>query len=536
MPNFKIIKDLRIGMMGFTCILMALSIIACSDKEPEKKPNPPTPPTPPVERISYPQIASTALPPKDAQGNILPDFSHIGYKGSDQPIPTVPVAETLDAPAGGADATKIIQDAIDRVSAKTANVNGFRGAILLKKGKYNISGTIKISKSGIVLRGEGSTAGGTVLVASGKGQRTLIQIWGSGSPSPSSTTTMNIKDDYVPVGQFWVRVKDASSFKVGDNVIVYRPGTDLWISDIKMDKITPLAPPGETVQWTGKAYNLKCERKVTYIFGDTIHFDNPIMMAMETKYGGGAVFKYTYGGRISECGVENMAIESEYASEEDEDHGWTAIEIKAAENCWVNNIVAKYFGYSAVTLQGGAKYVTVSNSKCLEAKSIITGSRRYSFNNNGGELSLFIDCATTQGRHDCVTGGKNVGPNAFVRVSATSTKSDMGPHQRWNVGTLYDCVSSDTQIYIQDRGNWGTGHGWAGVTNVLWNCTGSSVCVQSPWVSGKNYSIGTKGTKYAGRLSGRPDGVWIQPNATVSPMSLYDAQLKLRRETGRIYN
>lgn len=50
--------------------------------------------------------------------------------------------------------------------------------------------------------------------------------------------------------------------------------------------------------------------------------------------------------------------------------------------------------------------------------------------------------------------------------------------------------------------------------------------------------IGTKGTKYAGSFqsSARPDGVWVKPNETVSPICLFEAQLELRKKIGRLYH
>lgn len=96
--------------------------------------------------------------------------------GSEQEIPDVKVVETIEAPANGADATRLIQNAIDKVAQITSATNGFKGAILLKKGRYSISGTLNIQSSGIVLRGEGEDSKtGTVLIAAGKGQRTLIK-------------------------------------------------------------------------------------------------------------------------------------------------------------------------------------------------------------------------------------------------------------------------------------------------------------------------------------------------------------------------
>lgn len=474
--------------------------------------------------ISYPQVESN-IPLQaltDERGNIIPDFSHIGYMGSEQDIPNVSIAQTLTAPANGSDATELIQNAINTVSTQGG------GAILLKAGIYKIGNTLNVKANNVVLRGEGDA---TKLIATKREKYTLIAFSGSGKLSPNSTSNMNIVEKYVPVGRFWVVVSNPETFQVGDNVVIFRPGTLNWIHDLKMDQI-----PGGASQWNPKSYNVMAERRITHILGDTLHFDNPVMMAIEENYGGGAVFKASYTGRIHGCGVENLLIESEYASDTDNEHGWTAITIDKAEHCWVRDVTSRYFGYGLVELKSGARYVTVRDCKCLDAKSVITGGNRYSFCISAAQQCLIIDCEATEGRHDCVTGSRGCGPNAFVRVTCRQTHSDSGPHHRWNVGTLYDNINSDGQINVQDRGEMGSGHGWAGANQVLWNCKGAKVCVQNPWVSANNYSIGTKGTKYAGAYKGRPDGIWVKPGETVTPQSLFDAQLKLRKQTGRLYH
>ena len=58
----------------------------------------------------------------------------------------------------------------------------------------------------------------------------------------------------------------------------------------------------------------------------------------------------------------------------------------------------------------------------------------------------------------------------------------------------------------------GSGHGWVGVTQVVWNCTVKRAAVQSPWANGKNYCIGLKGEKDAGHFKDRPDGEWEGQN------------------------
>ena len=454
----------------------------------------------------------------DAKGNIFPDFSKVGYHANEKVIPQVKVVKELSAT--GDDDQQKIQAAIDQLSAMPADKNGIRGALLLKAGEYKIPGSLRITAGGIVLRGEG---GQTKLIATGKGQRKLLVASGKGELEELAGTRVVITTDYVPVGAKSFELSTTDHLKKGDKIVIFRPGTANWIADLKMDQI----PSGTgTRQWVAGDYNLQFERVITAIKGKTIYIDQPVVMAMETKYGGGEIFRCAFSGRIAEVGVENLCLESEYTSETDEDHGWDAISFDKIENSWVSNVTSRYFGYSCVNLGQGSKNITVSNSKCLAPKSQVIGGRRYSFNNDG-QLNLVINCYASEGRHDYVTGAKVCGPNVFFNCIAENSKGDIGPHHRWAMGTLYDNITTDGEINIQDRGNWGTGHGWAGVNQILWNCKVRKAAVQSPYVSGQNYSIGLIGEKIQGRLDGRPDGIWEGHNkAGLTPVSLYLLQVK----------
>lgn len=459
----------------------------------------------------------------DEKGNIIPDFSRVGYYAGDRAIPDVPVVKTISPVANGS-SEELIQSAIDEVAKKTPGKDGFRGTILLKKGTYKIPNNIRIETSGIVLRGEGDD---TRLVATSKKQVSLIAVSGKGNMTEIKGTRVKITDEYVPTGAFSFTVTSTSGFAKGDKIIVLRPGTEQWIKDIKMDQIE--ARNG-TKQWAAKDYDLPFERIVTRVEGNKLFIDNPIVMAMETKYGGGEVYKYSFDGRISQVGIENLYCESEFESDTAENHAWDAVAFNRIEQGWVRNVTAKYFGYGCVNLGGAAKNISVLNSNCFDHKSVITGSRRYSFCNNG-QQNLFMNCHTTDGRHDYVTGAKNCGPNVFYNCTAAKTHADIGPHHRWAIGTLYDNITTDGEINVQDRGNWGSGHGWSGVTQVIWNCTVKRAAIQNPWASAKNYCIGLKGAKYEGRLKGRPDAEWEGQNQEgLEPASLYMTQLKARRK------
>ena len=95
-------------------------------------------------------------------------------------FPGVQVVKTI-SPTGTENDETVIQAAIDELSKKPLDKNGFRGAILLKKGTYKIPASIRIEASGIVLRGEGNDPSGTKLVATAKKQLALIDVSGKGN-------------------------------------------------------------------------------------------------------------------------------------------------------------------------------------------------------------------------------------------------------------------------------------------------------------------------------------------------------------------
>lgn len=480
---------------------------------------------PNIFKSSFVQIVNNKLIyHADSLGNIIPDFSRVGYHHGDVPIPSLPTTMTISPITG--DNTAHIQQAIDQLAKKNADDQGHRGTLLLKKGIYRVESTIAIKTGGIIIRGEGSEPHETCIIGTSPHRYPIFLIEGVGLPQKVEASQTSITDDFIPVGSYQLHVASAKMFKVGDSIMVFRPGSEKWIHDIKMDQI--VARPG-TRQWSAEQYDLAFERVIVKIDGNTLYIDNPIVMQMDRQYGGGKVYKYTFKGRIHEIGIENLCIESNYKNYEDTEHAWTGIKIDKAEDCWVNNITTRYIANSAVWCERYAKNVTVLNSRCLEPKSIITGGYRYSFYNNG-QQNLFMNCMTTEGRHDYVTGARVLGPNVFYNCYSTQVYADIGPHHRWACGTLYDNIVTDGEINVQDRGNMGSGHGWAGVTQVLWNCRVKSAAVQNPWVSGKNYSIGTKGIHRPGVHKNRPDGEWEGENETnMEIRSLYEAQLLCRK-------
>jgi hypothetical protein len=286
------------------------------------------------------------------------------------------------------------------------------------------------------------------------------------------------------------------------------------------------------------------EREVRAVNDDKVWLDCPLVYALDSKYAAEMSLRKISRERVQECGIEDLYLVTEYdpnvvdkdGNRVDENHAWTAIEVKSAENCWIRNIKSAHFGLSLVDLGNGARCVTVENCRSTRPVSLIEGSRRYAFHISKGELCLVKNCFAEHDRHGFVTAKLTPGPNVFLECSMTNAYAGVGPHQRWASGVLYDCCQADKRLEVEDRGDWGTGHGWAGVNFVLWNCSARSVVCQSPWVCGQNWCIGTLGTKDAGRYDGRPDGMWISHGKHVEPASLYRHQLEIRKKAYSQYD
>ncbi|TWU24555.1 hypothetical protein Pla144_34390 [Bythopirellula polymerisocia] len=472
----------------------------------------------------------------DAEGDRIMEFSNVGYRGrGTELIPNnVPTIITVSPVAG--DDTATIQAAINLVSAMPLGPNGFRGAVLLEAGDYDIATKLTINTSGVVLRGVGRESNETVLHARGTTQRSLIEVGGSGSQSLTGSTR-NMIDKVVPVGSRSFRVDSTSGFTVGDTVRVTRPTPSNWISELGMDMIPPRSDGGTVNQWTSSTLKLYFDRVITRIEGDRVFVDAPLPQSFDQTYGGGTIRRYTWTNRIENVGIENLRGDSDFTSPTDENHAWEFVSIDDAQNVWVRNTLSKHFGDSSVVANPGAKWVTVDNAISETPISVVTGERRYTFDLSG-ELGLVTNSVANEGRHDFVNNSTQPGgPNVFHNSVAHTALDETGPHQRWATGTLFDNITIEgDQINARNRGNFGSGHGWAGANMVVWNSTADSFIVQNPPTS-QNWLVGSKGTIINDTTFGpQPPGYYDQSGPSASPVtaggktSLYEAQMDDSRD------
>lgn len=165
----------------------------------------------------------------DERGNRILDYSSCGYHNSEQPIPDVANAVFVSWQPG--DNSSRIQRAIDYVSSLALDKNGFRGAVLLDKGTFELNESLRISVSGVVLRG--SDREQTVLLKKGVDRGALLYI--EGRNDLAVTDTLDVLTSYVPVNTCTFQVTNNVQLVSGERVRIVRPSTKEWIASVGCD-------------------------------------------------------------------------------------------------------------------------------------------------------------------------------------------------------------------------------------------------------------------------------------------------------------
>jgi len=461
--------------------------------------------------------------------NIVPDFSRAGYRGGGIGLPTresIPVRQTITPSANGDDYSRI-QAAINAVAELSADSRGLRGAVMLRRGQYMLNNTLIFRAGGVVLRGAGRGANGTVLRSTIRVSQGKIIDVGNSEPSvpraarnPYRTA---IATDYVPVGAMRIEVESATGYRVGDTLAIAREPNDAWLGADGIDMAH--------YRWETKEYTMYYERVVTAVSNNTISLDAPIVDAIEARFGGASVYR-TDIARIAQVGIEDLRLEGNpdtgTANGTPDTGPYIAIRFGGVRDSWVRNVTVRHVSHG-VTTRHGAHFNTFEDLAYLDPRYGDTeGRRRYVFHYEGNSaFNLTQRCYAEGGRHTFVTGVRAPGPNVFLDCVAVNENNDSGPHQRWSTATLYD----NTKGYLlraQHRRWSGSGHGWAGAQQMFWNTEYAQYVVQAPPFA-MNWSVGQVGKVVAGKFPPEePAGIVESAGRMVMPRSLYLQQLRDR--------
>ena len=480
---------------------------------------------------------------QDSEGNRVPDFSRAGYGGGGVPLPAVPTVATVSP--GEGDDTAAIQSALDAVSGRQPDANGIRGAVDLAAGTYQVEGTLTIRESGVVLRGAGddADASANTILQRGTGNGAPVIVVGRSEASQgdalirrdSARPAAIIADEVVEIGAASFSVDTPERYALGDEIVVFHPSTVDWINSVD---------GGGTAsddRWAVGSMSIGYARTITGLEGNTITLDAPVFARLVRSVARSYIYLRNRSNVIEQVGVESLRIDIETSSASDESQAKNAIELSLVEHGWVDGVTALHFWHAGVSVQN-SRYVTVRNSRALEPHSLIEGERRYNFEVDQSQLVLFEGNEASFARHAYVGNGQQLDSGiVFLGNTSTDAFTSSEAHRRWGQGFLYDnhveigsrgSGTSDRRIHLGNRGDFGTGHGWACANCVVWNAqmNGALVIVEKP-PTAQNYAIGVQGTVSSiGPFLANTQPYIEGTNRTgLDPQSLYLRQIRDRQ-------
>lgn len=480
-------------------------------------------PDPVTGRLTY---------PADSAGNRIPDFSHAGYRGGGVPLPTVPVVKTLSPTTG--DNTARIQAALDEVGALPLQADGYRGALRLSTGVYQIDGTLRLTKSGVVLSGVGNgddPATNTILRRSGTSQTAIIQAGNLDDQFKSEVvgTRSQITTALVPVGARGFEVDHPEYYRVGDPVVIFHASTQAWLDAVDRGGVT------DSNYWRPGEIDIRYHRYVTAVQGNTVTVDAPMFTNLDRTLSQSVVYKYDRSATLTRLGIEQLQVDIVTRGELTEDHAEDAITFVGVEDSWIRDTTAKHFWHAGVQWEGSTR-CTAERCRAIEPHGPIDGGYRYNFSMYHSQLILVRDSFTSYARHAFVCNGTSLDSgivflNGVIDHGYTSTEG----HRRWSTGLLYDNIVATARqstdfMGLYNRGTYGTGHGWAAAHSVAWNCdaAGGRTWIQRP-PTAQNYGIGCTGNVTGSGPFAGPVGYIEGTNQSgLEPRSLYLAQLAER--------
>jgi hypothetical protein len=480
----------------------------------------------------HPSANGHVLYGRDKNGVTIPDYSFAGYHSGGVALPRVPAQINL-LPTG-ADDTAAIQHAIDTISARPLNANGSRGAVQLGPGVFHCSAALTIAASGVVLRGAGSGGNHEATTINLAGDPHVGIIVKGNFALNTIFPATNITDTYVPFGTHTVHVADATHIHAGDLVQISKPVTATWIEYMGM---SGLERADRDEHWVSGI--LTARRLVTAISGNAVTFQIALMDSYDSKFRSTEHFTVqpvAVSGQVKEVGVEDLRIVAPAVSVGFHDAHTIAMEINAAADSWVRN-VAMIDTTEGVRMDFNSERITLTRVDVEQSKTVTSSAKPFDFAINGTQV--LVDRATGTG--DSVfyfaTEPRQQGPVVILN-SVFHGDGNLEPHQRWSTGLLVDnCSVPEGGIHLVNRGNMGSGHGWAIGWGVVWNSTASDFVIQQApgtitWAMGNRGELKSEGIPdgKGGRVHGipLPSGFIESQGKPVTPQSLYLSQLAER--------
>jgi hypothetical protein len=334
-----------------------------------------------------------------------------------------------------------------------------------------------------------------------------------------------ITDVYVPAGADSFRVESTTGFREGDTVLIQRPVTEEWAHFMGMDT---LVRDGKPQTWIRPGTVIRTDRVVKSVTGDRITLDVPLSDSLDSKFTRASVVHYTFPGRITEVGVENLRVAAPFEDVPISGAQYTVLRMDAVLDAWLRDIAVEET-QNGFTVGGSAKRVTFENVHVVHSAPHSGAAAPADFAISGTQILLDRCSVTGEGTWPVVTQAHVTGPN--VVLNFTATHRGVAPHQRWATGLLVDggkfpgATERWQGLAFSNRTTAGSGHGWDVGWAVGWNVSAPFLLIQQP-PGAMNWCIGCTGT--AVKQGDFPNGTFDSPGRPVEPVSLYLEQLRER--------
>jgi hypothetical protein len=433
----------------------------------------------------------------DARGNSIMDFSSAGYGGGGVKLPSVVVAQRLTPAAG--DNTLRIQAALDSAA----------GAVVLAAGIYDIAGTLSITRSGVVLRGES----GAVIRLTDK-PHCFLEIHGAGTWHEEDPAAP-VLDAYVPAGASTFRVRGASAFHPGDHVLVLRPVTATWIHFMGMDALVRDSQPQTSIAGS----IIRADRMVESVDEDRVTLDVPLSDSLDSQFTAASLVRYSFPGRITEAGVEGLRITAPFVDVPITEPQYRALSMDAVEDAWARDLDIQET-QGGILIGPTAKRLTLTNVHVTHSAPHSGSAAPADFTLQGTQILLDRCRVTGEGTWPAVTQSGLTGP--LVLLNFVADHGGVTAHQGWATGLLVDGgkfpggTEHRPGLAFSSRAI-----GWA----VAWNVISPFLLVEQP-PGALNWCIGCIGTPVI--LGNTTHAIFDSPGKVVGPASLYLQQLRDR--------
>lgn len=456
----------------------------------------------------------------------LPDFSLAGYGCGRRAIPDYPVR--INVKEQGAKGDGVTDDtAAFREALRTV---GEGGAVFVPAGRYVITDVLEITRSGVVLRGEGPDRSVLVLPKSlsqvrpaaheDKG-KAIYSFTGGFVTMTGTDGGARLSEVSAPAkrGDSQLTLASAESLKPGDwiRLIQHNPEDNSLLRHLHGEVLDPgvdTAKRQRPVDWAAQ---------VVVVDGSRITLNRPLRVDVRLEW---KPEIFALAPTLHDSGIEKLGFEFPGVPKRPhlQEEGYNAIHVAGAVNCWVRDVTVTDADNGVIVT--GSRFCTVDGFVARAVKRTGTTGHHALWATGKTHDALFIRFGVeTRYVHDLTVEGFANG-NVFTRGSGVALNCDHhrnAPYE--NLFTDFD--AGDTRRLFESSGRGDRGP-HSGARTTFWGIRGEGKIPAMPpaphWPLINLVGFGSYPASQA------PDGPWVENGeGALAPANLWEAQVRRRQ-------